>query len=99
MLDTTVLRIPVLAAAAAIDNLVYVGMNRLLGQTSTMPFVKGLSFKIIATTMAGTIVLYLYESYFSEKARQRRQFTDRRRVARRGFGIFSRKRRRGARQW
>jgi hypothetical protein len=89
MLDTTVLRIPVLAAAAAIDNVVYVGMNRLLGQPSSIPFVKGLSFKIIATTIAGTILLSLYESYLSDKARQRRQFTVRRRVARRSPGIWA----------
>jgi rod shape-determining protein MreD len=100
MLDTTVLRIPVLAAAALIDNLVYVGMNRLLGQTSSMPFVQALSYKLIATTIAGTILLYVYDSYFSDKARQRRQFTVRRRVARRSPGILSRKRRRSAsRQW
>jgi len=47
--------------------------------------------------MAGTIVLYLYDTYLSEKARQRRQFTVRRRVARRSPGILSRKRRSG--QW
>ena len=100
MLDTTLLRIPVLAGAALIDNLVYVGMNRLLGQASSAPFVQSLSYRLIATTVAGTILLYLYESYFSEKARQRRQFTDRRRVARRGPGILSRKRRRStSRQW
>jgi len=99
MLDTTVLRIPVLAAAAAIDNVVYVGMNRLLGQPSSIPFVKGLSFKIIATTIAGTILLSLYESYLSDKARQRRQFTVRRRVARRSPGILGRKRGRSTSQW
>jgi rod shape-determining protein MreD len=99
MLDTTVLRIPVLAAAALIDNLVYVGMNRLLGQSSSMPFVKGLSYRLIATTVAGTILLYFYDSYLSEKARQRRQFTVRRRVARRGPSILGRKRRRGTSPW
>ena len=83
MLDTTLLRIPVLVCASLIDNLVYVGMHRLLGQRPPMPFVQSLSYKLIATTVAGTILLYLYDSYFSGKARQRRQFTVRRRVARR----------------
>lgn len=91
MLDTTVLRIPVLAAAALIDNLVYVGMNRLLGQRSSTPFVQALSYKLIATTIAGTLLLYVYETYFSDKARQRRQFTVRRRVARRGPSILKRR--------
>lgn len=98
MLDTTILRIPVLAAAALIDNLVYVGMNRLLGQVSSMPFVQTLSYKIVATTVAGTLLLYVYDSYLSEKARQNRQFTVRRRVARRGLGFLSRKRR-SSRGW
>ena len=83
MLDTTLLRIPVLFCASAIDNLVYVGMHRLFGQLPPMPFVQSLSYKLIATTVSGTILLYLYDSYFSSKARQRRQFTVRRRVARR----------------
>src|SRR5437763_2749206 len=83
MLDTTLLRIPVLAGATLIDNVVYVGMNRLFGQVSSLPFVQGLSYRLIATTIAGTFLLYVYDSYFSERARQRRQFKLRRRVARR----------------
>ena len=82
MLDTTILRIPVLASASLLDNLVYVGMHRLLGQRPPMPFIQSLSYKLIATTVAGTILLYGYESFFSNKARQRRQFTIRRRVVR-----------------
>jgi len=49
MLDTTLLRIPVLLGASLIDNLVYVGMHRLLGQTPPVPFVQSLSYKVIAT--------------------------------------------------
>src|SRR6266576_551886 len=86
MLDTTLLRIPVLFCASAIDNLIYVGMHRLLGQTPPMPFIQSLSYKLIATTVAGTLLLYTYDSFFSGKARQRRQFTVRRRVARGGMG-------------
>src|SRR3989454_9745776 len=92
MLDTTLLRIPVLAGASLIDNVVYVGMNRLFGQTSSVPFVQGLSYRLIATTIAGTFLLYLYDSYFSERARQQRQFTVRRRVARRPAGLRRTKR-------
>src|SRR2546425_11364723 len=93
MLDTTLLRIPVLAGASLIDNVVYVGMHRLLGQTPPMPFVQSLSYKLIATTVIGTALLNLYDSYFSTKARQRQQFTVRRRVARRGAGSLRRGRR------
>jgi rod shape-determining protein MreD len=92
MLDTTLLRIPVLASASLVDNLVYVGMHRMLGQPPPMPFIQSLSYKLIATTVAGTLLLYAYDSYFSGKARQRRQFTVRRRVARGGMGVMRRKR-------
>jgi rod shape-determining protein MreD len=92
MLDTTLLRIPVLAGATVIDNVVYVGMNRLFGQTSAVPFVQGLSYRLIATTIAGTFLLYIYDSYFSERARQQRQFSFRRRVARRPVGTRRTKR-------
>jgi rod shape-determining protein MreD len=92
MLDTTILRIPVLASASLVDNLVYIGMHRMLGQKPTMPFLQSLSYKLIATTVGGTLVLYVYDSYFSNKARQKRQFTVRRRVARGGMGILRRKR-------
>ncbi len=91
MLDTTILRIPVLASASLIDNLVYVGMHRLLGQPPPMPFMQSLSYKLVATTIAGTILLYAYDSFFSAKARQRRQFTVRRRVARGGTGGLRRR--------
>lgn len=91
MLDTILLRIPVLAGASLIYNLVYVGMHKLLGQTTTVPFVQSLSYKLVATTVAGTIILYLHEMYFSGKARQRRQFTVRRRVARRPTGALRRR--------
>jgi rod shape-determining protein MreD len=86
MLDTTILRIPVLASATLLDNAVYVGMHRLLGQVPPMPFIQSLSYKLIATTIAGTILLYGHESYFSNKARQRRQFSIRRRVVRGSAG-------------
>jgi len=91
MLDTTLLRIPVLFGASIVDNLVYVGMHRLLGQTPPVPFIQSLSFKVLATTIAGTLLLYFYDSYFSGKARQRRQFTVRRRVARRPSGALRRR--------
>ena len=92
MLDTTILRIPVLASASLVDNLVYIGMHRMLGQKPTMPFLQSLSYKLIATTVGGTLMLYAYDSFFSGKARQRRQFTVRRRVARGGMGLLRRKR-------
>src|SRR5882757_11549986 len=91
MMDTTILRIPVLAGASLIDNVVYVGMHRLLGQPPRMPFIQSLSYKLVATTIAGTLLLYAYDVFFSGKARQRHQFTVRRRVARGGMGSLRRR--------
>jgi rod shape-determining protein MreD len=91
MLDTTILRIPVLAGASLVDNLVYVGMHRLLGQPPQVPFIQSLSYKLMATTIAGTFLLYFYDSYFSAKARQRRQFSVRRRVVRGSTGGLRRR--------
>jgi rod shape-determining protein MreD len=84
MLDTTVLRIPVLAGATLIDNVVFMGMTRLLGQAApSLPFAQTLANKLIATTITGTILLFVYDSFFSQSARQHRQFSVRRRIARR----------------
>jgi rod shape-determining protein MreD len=83
MMDTALLRIPVLAGAVLIDNTVYVGMQKMLGQIPSEVFVQALAYKLIGTTITGTILLLIYDSFFSVKARQRRQFSVRRRVARR----------------
>jgi hypothetical protein len=74
-----------------IDNVVYVGMHRLLGQAPPVPFIQSLSYKLMATMIGGTVLLYGYDSFFSSKARQRRQFSIRRRVVRGGTGGLRRR--------
>lgn len=89
MLDNPLLRIPVLAGAAAFDALIYLLLHRLLGQLPT-PMGDSLAdtfaFKIIGTTVAGTLIAYLLDIFFSANAGTRRQFAFRRRVARRSVG-------------
>jgi rod shape-determining protein MreD len=92
MLDNPLVRIPVIAGAALFDATVFVLLHRMLDQPSQRPFVETASYKVIWTTVAGTIVLYVFDMVFSERARQRRQLSFRRRVARRGMGRFRRKR-------
>lgn len=92
MLDNPLVRIPVLAGAALLDSGVYVLLHRMLDQPSLIPFVEVAAFKLIGTTVAGTIILYVLDMFFSERARQRRQFASRRRVARRVMGSLSRRR-------
>ena len=84
-LDNPLARVPVLAGASLVDDAVYVLIHRMLGQPSNVGFVEQASFKLIGTAIAGTILLYLLDMLFSERARQRRQLAFRRRVARRGI--------------
>ncbi len=91
MLDTPLLRLPVLACAVLIDDVVFVALHRLLGQPPPMPFAQTLLYKAIATPISGTLLLYTYDAFFSESARARRRFAVRRRAARRGSGMLRRR--------
>lgn len=90
-LENPLLRIPVLATASVLDTAVYVFWHRLLGFPPRVPVMQTLSYKLIATTTIGTLVLYLLNSVFSEHSAQRRQFATRRRVARRPTGPLRRR--------
>lgn len=83
MLDNALTRIPVLAGASALDSAVYVGLQRMFLQPPVASFTDTLAFRIIATTVVGTIVFYLLDTFVSEQATQRRHFAFRRRIARR----------------
>ena len=84
MLDNPLLRIPVLAGAAVVDELIYVFLHRFFDQSLPAPFVETTAYKVIWTTVAGTILCYVLDRFFSDTAKQRRQFAFRRRIARRG---------------
>jgi rod shape-determining protein MreD len=85
MLDNPLARIPVLAGAAAFDAVVIVFLHRLLGQPSLKAFAETTAYKVIATTIAGTFIFYMFDIFFSDRARQRRHFAFRRRAARRSL--------------
>lgn len=86
MLDNPLLRIPILAGAAALDAMIYIFLHRLFAQGPLPPFAEITGYKVIGTTIGGTILLYLLDTFVSEKANQRRQFAFRRRIARRSLG-------------
>src|SRR5688572_7099211 len=90
-LENPLLRIPVLAAATVIDSLVYVFWHRMLGSPPAVPMLQTISYKLIATTVAGTLFLYLIDSLVAARSAQRRQFATRRRVARRSTGSLRRR--------
>jgi rod shape-determining protein MreD len=90
MLDNPLLRIPVLAAAAAFETFIYLFLHQLLGQPGGSPMAGTLSetaaHRVIWTTVAGTLLAFVLDTFFSEKASQRRAFAFRRRIARRSSG-------------
>ena len=81
-LENPLLRIPVIAAASVLDSAIYVFWHRVLGYPPLVPFVQTMSYKLIATTVAGTLVLYIFDALVAEKNTQRRQFATRPPLAR-----------------
>ena len=90
-LENPLLRIPVLAAGSVLDSAIYVFWHRVLGYPPAVPLVQTMSYKLIATTIVGTLALYMLDAVVSEKSSQRRQFATRRRVARRSTGPLRRR--------
>jgi len=90
-IDNPLLRIPVLAGAVLVNESVQVGLNKLLGQSVNGPFIVRLANTVIATMVAGTVLLFVIEQFFSDKALLRRQFAQRRKLARRNVVNISRK--------
>lgn len=84
-LDNLLLRIPVIAGACLLNNLVYYGMHRLLGQEPTAELVTTNAYSVIGTTIAGTIVYLILDSFFAENTRVKKKeiFAPRRQTRRR----------------
>lgn len=90
-LENPLVRIPVLASATVLDSTVYVFWHRLLGYPPEAPLMQTISYRLIATTIAGTLVLYMLDSVIADRSAQQRQFATRRRVARRSTGTLRRR--------
>jgi len=83
-LDNLLLRIPVIAGACLLDDFIYYGMHRLLGQHLNAPFVETIAYTLVGTTIAGTISFFILEGFFSENSKaKRREFFARRQTRRR----------------
>ena len=72
-LDNLLLRIPVIAGACLIDDLVYFGVHRLLGQPPTVDAVVTISYTLIGTMFAGTIFFLILDYISTERMRPRRR--------------------------
>ena len=90
-LENPLLRIPVLAAASLLDSAIYVFWHRVMGYPPVAPFVQTMSYRLIATTVVGTLFLFILDALVAERNSQRRQFATRRRVARRSTGPLRRR--------
>ena len=90
MLDNPLLRIPVIAGAAAFNTVVYLLLHQFLGQPPNPPgpIAETMAYGVIWTTVVGTAVAFVLDLFFNESSsrRQRRAFAFRRRIARRGLG-------------
>jgi rod shape-determining protein MreD len=90
MIDNPLMRIPVIAGAAAFNTVVYLLLHQLLGQPANPPgpIAETMAYGVIWTTVVGTAVAFVLDLFFSEssRVRQRRAFAFRRRIARRGLG-------------
>lgn len=85
-LDNLILRIPVIAGACFVNDLVYYGVHRLLGQTPTADPVTTVAYSVIGTTIAGTLVYLAMQSFSADRARMRKRkemFAPRRQTRRR----------------
>jgi rod shape-determining protein MreD len=84
-MDNLLLRIPVIAGACFLDDAVYYGLHRLLGQQPSGEFLIIASYTLIGTTVAGTIIFVVLDSLMRERlaSRKREMFPSRRQTRRR----------------
>jgi len=85
-LDNLLLQIPVIAGACLIDDLVFYGLHRLLGQEPSAPFLVTIAYTLIGTTIAGTIIYLILGSFSVESLKRgskRGSFSSRRQTRRR----------------
>jgi rod shape-determining protein MreD len=72
-MDNLLLRIPVIAGACLLDDLIYYGLHRLLGQEPVGQIVLTVSYSLIGTTIAGTIVYLMLDYVLTDRVRSRRR--------------------------
>lgn len=84
-LDNLLLRIPVIAGACLMDDLIYYGLHRLLGQEPSVEVVITISYTLIGTTIAGTIIFLILDYFLRDRIRNRNRemFPTRRQTRRR----------------
>ncbi len=92
-LDNLLLRIPVLAGACLLDDLMYLGLHKLLGQEVAGQPLIVISYTLIGTVVSGTAIYLLLDYVLVEKkrgGRKREFFSNRRQTRRRNPIKFTR---------
>ncbi len=91
-MDNLLLRIPVIAGACLLDDLIYYGMHRLLGQEPAVEVVIIMAYSVIGTTVAGTFIYLVLDYVLVEKPRGRKRdiFSNRRQTRRKNPIRFTR---------
>ena len=84
-MDNLLLRIPVIAGACLLDDLIYFGMHRLFGQPPAGDVVVTMAYSLIGTTIAGTLVYLLLQNLSTVRPRPKKRdmFAPRRQTRRR----------------
>lgn len=84
-MDNLLLRIPVIAGACVLDDLLYYGLHRLFGQEPAPELFVTIAYTVIGTTIVGTITFILLEYFLAERSRPKRRdmFAARRQTRRR----------------
>ena len=84
-MDNLLLRIPVIAGACVLDDLVYFGTHKLLGQEPVGEVFVIVSYTLIGTTVVGTLAYAFLDFFLAERARSRKReiFPARRQTRRR----------------
>ncbi len=84
-MDNLLLRIPVIAGACLLDDLIYYGMHKLLGQEPVGQVIIVIAYTLIGTTIAGTFIYLMLDSTLVERRgnKKRDMFPTRRQTRRR----------------
>jgi rod shape-determining protein MreD len=84
-MDNLLLRIPVIAGACFLDDAVYYGLHRLLGQEPSGQFLVVAGYSLVGTTIAGTMIYLFLDNFLTERmtSRKREMFPTRRHTRRR----------------
>ncbi|MEO6655796.1 MAG: rod shape-determining protein MreD [Pyrinomonadaceae bacterium] len=72
-MDNLLLRIPVIAGAVLLHDAVYYGLHSILGQPPDGDVLVTASYRVIGTTIAGTLVYLLLQNLSGDKVRRKKR--------------------------